>query len=91
MRTEQPRCAELLAEILRDERKKKGIRQTALARQLRQRQNWISRLEAAQRRVDVCEFLVLADAIGFDPIATLQRLIDEGMPAGVRRRLEAAE
>jgi HTH-type transcriptional regulator/antitoxin HipB len=91
MRTVQPKCAELLAEIIRDERRKKGIRQVELARQLRQKQNWISRLEAAQRRIGVCEFLVLADAIGFDPHPIIDRLLDEGMPAGVRRRLEAAE
>jgi transcriptional regulator with XRE-family HTH domain len=81
MRTVQKKCAKLLAEILKEERKRKGIRQIELAKQLRQRQNWISRLEGGDRRIDVCEFLVLANVLDFDPHHVMRRLINEGMPA----------
>ena len=69
------KCHEELARILKDERKKRGIRQVALAKQLREQQNWITRLERGQRTVRVCEFLVLAKLIGFNPISILRKLI----------------
>lgn len=56
-----------LIELLTAERKKRGLRQDEVARALRQRQSWISRIEMGERRIDVIEFLSLADAIGFDP------------------------
>jgi transcriptional regulator with XRE-family HTH domain len=63
-----------LIKILVDERKARNIRQQGLARRMRQHQSWVSRLESGQRRVDVCEFIELAEAIGFDASAALRKI-----------------
>lgn len=60
-----------LIELLIAERKGHSLRQEELARALRKQQAWISRIESGDRRVDVVEFLDLADAIGFDPFIAL--------------------
>ena len=59
------------------ERKRRNIQQQKLARRLRQHQSWVSRLESGQRRIDVCEFLDLAEAIGFDPYMALRKIQGE--------------
>lgn len=74
------KCHRLLVEFLKSERKKRGIPQTVLAKQMRLTQNWMSRLEAGQRRISVCEFIQLAKFIGFDPHAILRQLIKTFQP-----------
>jgi transcriptional regulator with XRE-family HTH domain len=69
------RCHQKLIELLTVERKKAGIRQTELARKLKQRQNWVSRLENGQRGLNVCEFILLSKVIGFDPYVLLAAVI----------------
>jgi transcriptional regulator with XRE-family HTH domain len=56
-------------------REKAGIKQADLARHFRQYQSWAARLESGERRIDVVEFLALADAIGFDPIEMLKEIM----------------
>ena len=56
-------------------REKAGIKQADLARHFKQYQSWAARLESGERRVDVCEFLALAEAIGFDPIEMLKEIM----------------
>jgi len=63
-----------MIKLLKDERQRKGIRQATLAKQMKKQQNWISRLEKGDRRVDVCQFLQLADLIGFDPVEALRTI-----------------
>jgi hypothetical protein len=41
--------------------------QMQLASRLGEYQSFVTRLESGQRRVDVVEFLELADVMGFDP------------------------
>lgn len=55
-------------------REKAGINQADLARHFRQYQSWAARLESGERRVDVCEFLALAEVIGFDPVKMLKEV-----------------
>ena len=66
-----------LVKLLVDERKARRIRQQGLARMLRQHQSWVSRLESGERRIDVLEFLDIADAIGFDPVVALRKIHSE--------------
>lgn len=68
------KCHELLAKILSDERRKRGISQVELAKNLREQQNFISRLENGQRTIKVCELLILAKHIGFSPVAVVRQL-----------------
>jgi transcriptional regulator with XRE-family HTH domain len=43
-----------------------GMTQTQLADRLGEYQSFVARLESGQRRVDVVEFLELAEVLGFD-------------------------
>jgi len=65
---------EQLAKLLIEERKARKIRQQELARRLHQHQSLISRIEGGGRRLDVCEFLDLAEAVGFDPSIALRKI-----------------
>jgi transcriptional regulator with XRE-family HTH domain len=63
-----------LVEILVAERKRAGIRQVELAKQLGVSQTWVARMESGGRRVDVVEFLALAELIGFSPARIIKKL-----------------
>lgn len=66
---------EALAKLIREKRKQAGLTQTQVAKTLRQRQTWLSHLESGQRRIDVIEFVKLAEALNFDPVEELQKLV----------------
>ncbi len=54
-----------------------GLTQTAVAHRLGEYQSFVARLESGQRRVDVVEFLEIADILGFGPakaVLALKRL-----------------
>jgi transcriptional regulator with XRE-family HTH domain len=63
----------LVAEIKR-QRKVAHLRQVELARRLGVTHVWVSRLESGERRVDVVEFMQIAQAIGFDPFEVLRKV-----------------
>lgn len=65
-----------LIAMLVEEREAADMTQSELADALNQYQSFVARVESGQRRVDVIEFLEIANAIGFDPkklIGKLQR------------------
>ena len=74
MATIRTKRHEQLIEAIVAERKKAGIRQVPLAKKLKRSQTWIARIESGERRIDVIEFLELAEAIGFDPYAMITLL-----------------
>jgi hypothetical protein len=55
-------------------RKSRELTQISVARALGRPQSYVADAERHERRVDVIEFLELADAIGFDPTAVLQQV-----------------
>lgn len=61
----------LLIELLVQKREAAGLTQAELARRLGEYQSFVARLESGQRRVDVVEFLALADELRFDPAKVL--------------------
>ena len=63
-----------LIELLVAERRARRLGQEELARRLRQHQSMIARIEGGKRRIDVVEFLALAEAIGFDPTNILRQI-----------------
>lgn len=60
-----------LCQALVDARIRAGLGQEDLAVKLKRHQSLVARIETGQRRVDVVELVVLARAIGFDPIELL--------------------
>ena len=60
-----------LVELLIQKREAAGMTQADLAARLGEYQSFVARLESGQRRIDVVEFLELADAVGFDPAKAL--------------------
>lgn len=66
---------EALAELIKEKRKQAGLSQTQLAKAFGQRQTWLSHLESGQRRIDVIEFVKLAEVLNFDPVEELRGLL----------------
>lgn len=60
--------------MLVEARKKSGLSQQEVADRLGRPQTYVSKCELGTRRMDVIEFLEIAQVIGFDPIAFLRRL-----------------
>jgi transcriptional regulator with XRE-family HTH domain len=66
-----------LIDLLTEKREAAGLTQTELATRLGEYQSFVARLESGQRRIDVVEFLDIAEALGFDPakaVITLKRV-----------------
>lgn len=66
-----------LIDLLIERREAAGMTQADLADRLGEYQSFVARLESGQRRIDVVEFLNIAEALGFDPtkaIATLKKI-----------------
>lgn len=57
-----------LVAVLTEARRKSGLTQAELARRVGKDQTFISIIERGQRRVDVLEFIALAQAMGADPV-----------------------
>lgn len=51
-----------------------GLTQAAVAARLGRPQSFVSKYENGERRIDVVEFLQIAEAIGFDPGLILKEL-----------------
>ena len=58
-----------------------GLTQAALGDRLNHTQQWVYKYEAGERRLDVIEFIQIANAIGFDPGDFINTFMDE--PADV--------
>lgn len=63
-----------LVERLVDARKAAGLSQTALAKLLARHQQFVSRYEIGERRLDVVEFIDIAKALNLDAAAMLSEL-----------------
>jgi len=55
-------------------RKSKGLTQQDVAARLERPQSFVSKYERGERRLDVVEFLQVADALGIDPHKLLRTL-----------------
>lgn len=63
----------LLVDHLRERREALGLSQAALAKQLDWKQQKVSFIETAARRMDVLEFITLARALGLSPVGALRQ------------------
>ena len=76
---------ELLRRRLVDLRHEAGLTQRELADKLKREHSFVARIELGERRVDLVEFCWICEALGADPRATADQLID-AMPRYDRRR-----
>jgi transcriptional regulator with XRE-family HTH domain len=63
-----------LAALIIAKRKAAGITQQQVADSLGQYQSFVARLESGQRRIDVVEFLDLAQILNFDAAKALREI-----------------
>lgn len=63
-----------LIALLIEKREAAGLTQTELAAKLGEYQSFVARLESGQRRVDVVEFLELAELLNFDPASAIRQI-----------------
>ena len=70
----QDRHKKLIAEVT-EARKAAGFSQRELSAKLKRSPSYISKFEAGERRLEVCEFLEVCDAIGEDAQALIGRVV----------------
>lgn len=63
-----------LSELLRRLRRQAGLTQRDLADRLGVRQEWVSRYEVGERRLDVIELAQVAQALGTTAVEIIERL-----------------
>jgi transcriptional regulator with XRE-family HTH domain len=67
---------ERLRQLLIEARKAAGLTQEELGKKLSGHQQFVSRYETGERRLDVIEFLEVANVLGVDPAEVLRRVED---------------
>jgi transcriptional regulator with XRE-family HTH domain len=65
---------ERFSQLLTAARKHRGLSQQEVADRLGRPQTYVSRCESGTRRMDVVEFLEIAEVIGFDPMMFMRKL-----------------
>ena len=65
---------EEFSRLLAEARQDAGLSQQELADRLGRPQTYVSKCERGTRRMDVVEFLEIAEVIGFDPVAFIKKL-----------------
>ena len=68
------RRSEHLRQLLVDARANAKLTQVALAKKLNRPQSFVSKFERGERRLDVVEFLEVADALGVDAHRILREI-----------------
>ena len=80
----QERLQALLAEV----RKARKLTQSDVAERLDRPQSFVAKYEGGERRLDVVEFVEVAEALETDPCALLSNLLhaDEPLPPAIQGR-----
>ncbi len=63
--------------LLIEARKTRGLTQVELGKKLGKPQNFVSKFESGEPRLDVVEFVCIAKALGIEPTAIVKKLADE--------------
>lgn len=74
MKRDLTRRYQALRSLIEEARLKAGLSQKDVADALGVHQTWVSKIEGGERRLDVVEFLELAEALGVDPFKLLRKL-----------------
>ena len=73
------------AQLLRAARKKQGLAQWEVAERLGVQQPLVAKIERGTRRLEVAEFVDVAQAIGVDPSRIIEKLTAESAASAPRR------
>lgn len=65
-----------LIRLLIDARRENGLTQQAVADRLGKPQSYVAKVESSERRLDMLEFVALADALQIDPAILFKQLLD---------------
>lgn len=71
---ERDRLRTRLRELLVEARTRAGLTQTQLAKALGRPQSFVSNYERGERRVEVADFILIAQALGEEPAELLGRV-----------------
>jgi ribosome-binding protein aMBF1 (putative translation factor) len=74
MKTDSEETYERFQQMLVEARKKSGLSQQEVADRLGRPQTYVSKCELGTRRMDVVEFLEMAEVLGFDPAVFIKKL-----------------
>ena len=66
-----------LPPLLRRLREEAGLTQRELGAKLRKPQSWVYNCEAANRRVDLAEFVAWSSACGVEPVKSMKMFLAE--------------
>lgn len=73
MKSLRTRSHRALISALRAARDEAGLTQEQVAQRLKRPQSFVAKYEAGERRIDVVEFLQIAEALRADPCAILRQ------------------
>ena len=71
-----PLTGEAVGIVLRTARPAAGLTQAELAAKLGKPQSWVAKVEAGGRRLDLVEFVDVAEALELDPVGFLAVVLD---------------
>ena len=74
MKSDSAEAYKRFQQMLVEARKKSGLSQQEVADQLGRPQTYVSKCEVGTRRMDVIEFLTMAEVVGFDPVVFIKKL-----------------
>lgn len=64
-----------LRSLLIEAREKNGLTQAQVAAKLNKPQSFVSKYENGERRLDVIEFIEVAEALGVDPVKLMNKVM----------------
>jgi transcriptional regulator with XRE-family HTH domain len=67
----------VVVEVVKTARIAAGLKQTDLAERINKDQSWVSLVEGSQRRLDVVEFIKLAQALDIRPSTMLDEIVEK--------------
>jgi transcriptional regulator with XRE-family HTH domain len=69
-----------LTRLLKDARKRSGLTQQQVANRLKRPQSFVAKYESGERRLDVVEFALVAEAIETSPTRLLAAMLKQMSP-----------
>ena len=68
---------EALLKVLKDSRRKRGWTQEQLAQKLGRPQSLVAKIEAGERKLDVCQFIDYMRILEADPIEAMRQVLKQ--------------